>query len=107
MARWLVWTIAGLCFGGLAALVAAGAAGAGHGTYVPAAILFPFTILFSALVGSNPPVLIALALAQYPIYGVLVARAKRSTRVWAGLVCVHGVSAAAALFLVTQSASFG
>lgn len=107
MTRWLGWTIAGLCFGVLAALVAAGAAGGGHGTYVPAAILFPFTMSISALVGKIPTVLVALALAQYPIYGVLVALAKRSTRVWAGLVCVHGVSAAAALFLVTQSASFG
>ena len=102
----LGWISAGLLFGALAAFVSMGAAGAGHGSYVPAAILFPYTMSISALVGSIAPVLVALALMQYPIYGALIALVHRSKSVWFGLGCTHIVSVAAALFLMTQSGDF-
>ena len=106
MKRWLPWIIAGVLFGALAAFVAVGAAGAGHGTYVPAAVLFPYTMFFSVLVGSIAPVLVALALVQYPVYGALLALVRSSTRIWFGLGCVHAVSVTAALFVMAQSGEF-
>jgi hypothetical protein len=106
MKRWLPWIIAGVLFGVLAALVAVGAAGAGHGTYVPAAVLFPYTMFFSVFVGSIAPVLVALALVQYPAYGALVALVRSSARVWFVLGGLHAVSVIGALFVMAQSGDF-
>jgi hypothetical protein len=106
MKPWLGWTIAGAFLGVLAAFVAVGAAGAGHGTYVPAAILFPFTMSLSALSGIITPVLMVLGLAQYPLYGASVGLAKSSTRVWVGLACVHVAAVAVALFLMIRFGNF-
>jgi hypothetical protein len=64
-------------------------------------------MLVAAVVGAISPVLIAVALAQYPIYGSLVAIGQRPRRMWAGLACVHAVFAAIALFLVMRSETFG
>ena len=50
-------------------------AAAGHGTYVPAIAIFPFTMLLAILMGPISPPLIVLALAQFPIYGFILARA--------------------------------
>jgi hypothetical protein len=55
--RHLAWTIAGLVVGGIAAFVAVGAAAAGHGTDLPATLLFPFTMLLAAPVGTIDPLL--------------------------------------------------
>jgi hypothetical protein len=50
------------------------AAGGGHGTYLPAIFLFPFTMLGAAIFGSINPALIALALFQFPMYGYVIGR---------------------------------
>jgi len=107
MQRPLGWALAGLFIGILAAWFALAAAGGGHGTYVPAAILFPFTMLISVKVGIISPVLLAGALAQYPIYGFLLAIGRHPRWRWAGLACVHMVFAVAAYFLVKGSEIFG
>jgi hypothetical protein len=107
MKRIIGWTLAGLFFGGLAAFFALGAAGGGHGTYRPAAVLFPFTMLAAGKIGVISHVLIAVALAQYPIYGLLLAVGERRRRVWAIIACVHIVFASAALFMVMGSDIFG
>jgi hypothetical protein len=77
-------------------------AGLGHGTYVPAKILFPYTMASTALTGDNITVpFIALALLQYPLYGALLdwARAKgRLPRMLATLLVLHLVLVAAAVF---------
>lgn len=50
--------------GGIALVVAVVAAGAGHGTYVPAILLFPYSMLMASFAGAITPVLLALAVAQ-------------------------------------------
>jgi hypothetical protein len=105
--RRFTWTFTGLIVGALAAVVAVSAAGGGHGTYLPAAILFPFTMLISAVLGRIPAWLAAFALAQFPIYGLLVVIGHAPRRLWVGVLCFHVVFAAAALYLVIRSDSFG
>ena len=49
--------------------------GAGHGDYVLARILFPFTMLAALLPGSITTPLVVLAVAQYPFYGIILGAA--------------------------------
>jgi hypothetical protein len=54
-------------------------AGGGHGTYLPAKVLFPYTMLLAmtaAKTTTNP--LIVLAIAQFSVYGLIIDRATRS-----------------------------
>jgi hypothetical protein len=60
----------------------------------------------SVLVGSIAPVLAALALVQYPIYGALLARVQNPARVWIWLACAHVGSVVAALLLMNRSGEF-
>ena len=62
---------------GLVALVVSGiAAVGGHGSYLPANLLFPFSMLLAGPTGSISGRAIALALAQYPLYGWVLSRAR-------------------------------
>lgn len=106
MRRGIVGTLAGLAIGIVAILAAVGAAGAGHGTYVPAALCFPYTMAISALAGSIHPVLVAIALVQFPAYGLIVARAGNPSHRAFLLACVHMGAALVALFLVGFHRSF-
>jgi hypothetical protein len=104
--RWLSWVLGGLLIGAVASVVAVSAAGGGHGTYLPAAILFPFTMAASAVIGRVPAALVAVALLQFPVYGSLVAISARTNRACVGLAGVHTAVAVAALFLVMRSGNF-
>ena len=75
------------------------AAGGGHGTYIPATILFPYTMLLASAdkLISNP--LIALALLQFPTYGLLIATRENTKGVMFGLTGVHIFAVMAALFV--------
>jgi hypothetical protein len=108
--RGQVWGgIAGVAVGGLAGLVlmfvAAAMAGAGHGTYGPAKSLFPFSMALSGFTGTLTDPLIAIAAAQYPVYGlflgVLTARRRRRLA-WKVLGVVH---ACAVVLAFTYAAS--
>ena len=71
----------GLLIGGigfvLAAVIVFISAGAGHGTYLPAKILFPYTMMAAIYLGiSVNPALMTLAIAQFPLYGVLLTAQK-------------------------------
>ena len=48
--------------------------GAGHGTYVPAALFFPYTMLLSFATGEIGPTGVALAVCQYPVYSSTLLR---------------------------------
>ncbi len=106
MRQWIAWTIAGLIVGAMAAYIAVVAAGGGHGSYLPAAVLFPISMSLATWVGSITPVLMGIGLVQYPLYGSIVAllRPPRRTLIW--IVCGHIAIAALAVFLVSQSDSF-
>lgn len=106
MQRWLVGMLTGSAVGAVAILVVVGAAGAGHGTYVPAALCFPFTMAISALEKTIHPASVALALIQFPTYGLLIGcAAKPSSRAFL-LACVHAGSAFLTLLLMMSHGSF-
>jgi hypothetical protein len=98
------WLLGSLVVAGVAGWAAVSAAGGGHGTYQPAALLFPYTMVIAALVGSIPAAALTIAAGQYPAYGALIARAPGS--VILGVVAAHAVVAAVAVWLVTNSEVF-
>ena len=49
-------------------------AGAGHGTYLLAKLLFPYSMLLTSLSGGTlTPPLLGLAFVQFPLYGLAAA----------------------------------
>lgn len=100
------WVFAGVVFGAVAPWVALAAAGGGHGTYIPAVILFPFTMLLASVVGVISTPLIALALLQYPAYGLLIATRENARRTMVGIASAHIAVVMAALFANLRSGVF-
>jgi len=49
--------------------------GAGHGTYLAARMLFPFSMLLTGFEGSIELVAMAVGLIQFPLYGAVIGRA--------------------------------
>lgn len=91
----------------LLAFVSVLAAGAGHGTYLPARILFPFTMFSTILCGSITTPFIAIGLVQFPLYGFLLGVFYRLNHFRA---CLVGVTVthllAVALNLIVRSGHF-
>lgn len=93
--------LAGLVLGLLVELVAIVAAvvsaGAGHGDYVFARILFPVPFLLVPIRRTFGLPSICLALVQFPLYGVVVARGRaiRSYRLALAVIGLHVVAALA------------
>jgi hypothetical protein len=82
--------------------------GAGHGEYVLARILFPFTMLSTRIFGSIVTPFIVLAIIQFPLYGLVLgtANVRRKMLVFsAGLVVLHSLSAALCFFVVGENFS--
>jgi hypothetical protein len=52
------------------------AAGGGHGSYFPAKILFPWTMMSTAATKSLARPFIVLGIAQYPLYGIILDSAR-------------------------------
>ena len=52
-------------------------AGGGHGTYFPAKVLFPYTMISALLLGTITVPFILLAIIQFPIYGFALGVANR------------------------------
>lgn len=84
-------------------LAAIASAGAGHGNYVAACVLYPFSMVLASLEGAIGPLAIGAALLQLPIYGALIARTAASkgyqgilfliaVHVVATLACFSGLS---------------
>jgi len=71
--------------------------GAGHGDYVAARLLFPFSMLLTPIEGSIGPVAICVGLLQFPLYGALIGRAlaSRTHQAFSLLMAVHSVAALA------------
>ena len=99
--RLLGFVALGLVIGLLSAYGAAIATAAGHGTYVPAILLFPYSMALDLPVGSIAP-FIPLALLQYPVYGARLAirsGAQPRRRLWLRLLGVHGIAVVVAFLL--------
>lgn len=94
--------IASLIVTPVALLLGVGSAGAGHGDYRLAMLLFPYTLLSAALFDSITPLFILLAIIQFPLYGVALGYANEKGRLVpvAILLCLAHVAAVAAVFLV-------
>lgn len=91
----------GIIFTCPAILAAIMSAGAGHGSYITARVLFPFAMLVSQLEGSIGPVAMSVGLLQFPLYGALLGRTvgEKTTTTWlvttahlvATLACFSGL----------------
>jgi hypothetical protein len=95
-----IWLAAGIVVGGVSLVIATAAAGGGHGSYGPASLLFPYTMLSTRLFESITLPFIGVALAQFPAYGAAVGWAARRSRPWKALGIVAAVHSAVALAAV-------
>ena len=89
-------------FAGLASAVA------GHGHYVLAKVFFPFTMLSTIVFGSIIGPFIALAIVQFPLYGLLIGTANEKSRVLpyaAGLLIIHALAVIACFVLIGENFS--
>ena len=89
-------------------LAAVASAGGGHGSYLLAKILFPFTMLSTLVFGSIIVPAIALAVLQFPVYGLVLGRAnvKGSVDTHAAvLLLVHMLGVAACFILICDNFS--
>lgn len=92
----------------IALLLGVGSAGAGHGDYRLAMMLFPYTMLSTAVFDSITVPFIALAIIQFPLYGVVLGYANQKGRFgWVTILLgvVHGLSWLAMSSLVTTNSS--
>ena len=83
--RWLsllVWTLSGIGVGSVTLWLAVMFAGGGHGTYLPAAIFFPYTMLSTLLTRQISIPAIGLAILQFPVYGAVVGCAESGSIRW-------------------------
>ena len=94
-------TLAGVGTGTLIAVPAIFSAmisgGAGHGSYIAARLLFPFSMLLTRLEGSIGPIALGVGLLQFPLYGALIGRtlALKTCRTFCLLAAMHLVAALA------------
>lgn len=73
-------------------LLGVASAGAGHGDYRLAKLLFPFTMVSTSLFGAVTEPLFALALVQYPVYGLVLGLANHKGKLAAvasAVLAVH------------------
>lgn len=98
-------SVTGLVLGIAAGCIGVGAAwyaaGAGHGTYGPAALLFPYTMLSTRFIPGLSALFVVVGLIQYPLYGLFVACASNSdkrTKIIGVIFVVHALTAVAAYY---------
>jgi hypothetical protein len=103
-----LWRVLGvsLVVEAVALAVAIFLAGAGHGIYSPAKLLFPWTMVLTRFTGEITVTGMVLALVQYPAYAVFVWDARhnrwREGR-WMILGLVHAAAVVAAFVLADSS----
>lgn len=79
----------GLVVGALGMVIAWAYAGGGHGTYLPATILFPYTMfLAKTIVGTISGPLMVLTAVEFPAYGFIIGTAASRSRAWLALLTV-------------------
>ena len=79
------------------------AAGAGHGSYLPAKILFPLTMLSTLVFNRITAVFAIVAVVQFPLYGVVLATGRsrgRGVRTLVVLTALHLIEGVACVLLV-------
>src|SRR6266404_697210 len=86
------WWLGGAGVGLVAGVFAGWLAGGGHGTCLPAILLFPYAMGGALALGTSDPALLAVALIQYPVYGALIGAAddrRGRTAVLRMLISLH------------------
>jgi len=63
-----------------AVALAVASGGAGHGEYVAARLLFPYTMLLTLAANRVSPFTALIALVQFPLYGIIIGSAWSSRR---------------------------
>jgi hypothetical protein len=95
-----LWIVLGLLAEPVALVLAFASAGAGHGDYAFARLLFPYTMLLSLVTeGRITFPWIALAMIQFPAYGLALGLAASKSRVClcvtaGSIMALHAASAA-------------
>lgn len=90
-----------------AIILGAASAGAGHGSYLPVMVLFPFAMLLSGFLELSFPYFIAFSAVQFPIYGVFVGQGSVKGRFGFSLLLVllvHGIAVAGVFLFSRQGA---
>jgi hypothetical protein len=96
------WIFLSLIATPFALLLGLDSGGAGHGNYILAAILFPYTLLSTAVSGTIKAAFVGVAVVQFPVYGVILAFAGgRRSFVAMALACLH-ITAVALCFLLAS-----
>ena len=93
----------GLAFGALALTFSVWQAAGGHGSYLPAKLLFPFSMLTTILDQHLNVTGAVLAVAQWPIYGAILGSVSARNRQNAAfaLAVVHAVAVVACFMFVS------
>lgn len=92
----LIGVATGIAVGIVALYAAMISSGAGHGAYVAARALFPFSMLLTLVEGAIGPLSIGVALLQFPLYGACIGWMTARSR-WRGVAILVGAHLAAAL----------
>lgn len=90
----VIGLILGILATPVALLLAIVSAGAGHGDYLAAGILYPVPMLVAIIFEEINPVVLGLACLQFPVYGWLsgVSWASRKPKIALWLLTSHAVS---------------
>ena len=82
--------------------------GAGHGNYLLAKILFPFTMLSTRAFGSIAAPFLLLAIIQFPLYGFIRGAANVKGRIFRsviGVLLIHLLATSACFVVVGENSS--
>ena len=104
--RLLIGIVVGVALGIVAGWIAVGFMAGGHGTYLPAALLFPIPMILVVAVKRISTLAILLALFQYPFYLAVGLSRLQRVNAWLGLAFSHVAGAGLAYLLVSRSETF-
>lgn len=105
MPRWLSGFLVGTLVGGIAFLIGLFFIGPGHGSDLPASLLFPFNRVLKAYTLLPAPFLAGAFALQYPLYGALIAVSRPRRLGLLGVVVLHGLAVALVLMTLHTSSS--
>ena len=70
-------------------------AGGGHGTYIPAAVFFPFSMIVAEHAGTIGMIPLCMAAVQFPAYALVMARHKKG--IYYPIFAAHLIAVAIAI----------
>ena len=104
--RYVWWILGTAVFTAVAICAGIASAGAGHGTYVAAKLLFPYTMFIGSALGSITVPLVVLAVVQYPCYSLILwfgVIRKRPVHAVVAIAIVHAVAIAVTLLSANEN----